>query len=51
MNTSRFENFTKSDYDAIFARLASGEIKLSTTLGDDAHLGLGVSLVEIVNIG
>ena len=51
MATSRFENFTQADYDAIFARLAAGEFNLSTTLGAEAHLGLGVTLVEIVNIG
>jgi len=51
MATSRFENFTQADYDAIFARLAAGEFNLSTNLGAEAHLGLGVALVEIVNIG
>lgn len=51
METSRFQNFTQAQYDAIFAQLASGAITLSTTIGDDAHLGLDVELVEIIAIG
>jgi len=51
METSRFENFTQAQYDAIFARLASGEIPVSTVVGAEAHLNLNISLVELIPIG
>ena len=51
MDTSRFQNFTQAQYDAIFAQLASGDIVLSTTLGAEAHLGLDISLVNVIAIG
>ena len=50
MATSRFQNFTNAQYDAIFARLASGAINLSTTIGADAHMNLNISLVELIDI-
>jgi len=50
MSTSRFNNFTQAQYDAIFARLAAGEFKLSTTLGMDAHLGISTSIVNLINV-
>ena len=50
MNTSRFQNFTQAQYDAIFARLAAGEKTLSTDIGADAHLGLNLSIVTLIDV-
>ena len=51
METSRFENFTMAQYNEIFARLASGEISVSTEVGAEAHLNLNLSLVNLISIG
>jgi len=51
METSRFETFTQAQYDEIFARLAAGEIPVSTEVGAEAHLNLNLSLVELITIG
>ena len=51
MATSRFQTFNQEQYDAIFARLAAGEFNLSTTTGADAHLGLDISLVNLISVG
>lgn len=51
METSRFENFTVAQYNEIFARLASGDIPVSTAVGAEAHLNLDISLVELIPIG
>ena len=50
MDTSRFQNFTATQYEAIFARLAAGEIQLSTAIGAEAHLGLNLTLVTVVSV-
>ena len=50
MNTSRFNNFTQAQYDEIFARLAAGEFNLSTTLGPEAHLGLRLAIVTLIDV-
>ena len=50
MSTSRFNNFSQVQYDAIFAKLAGSQINLSTTLGPDAHLGLNNKLVDLIHV-
>ena len=50
MNTSRFQNFTQAQYDAIFAKLAAGQVRLSTNIGADAHLGLNLSIVTLIDV-
>lgn len=49
MHTSRFENFTVEQYEAIFARLAAGEIMVNSAIDIDVH-GLNTSLVDITLI-
>ena len=50
MNTSRFQNFTQAQYDAIFAKLAAGQVNLSTGIGADVHLGLNLSIVTLIDV-
>jgi basic membrane protein A len=44
MGTSRFENFTQEDYDAIFAKLVAGEVDI---LGDLDADGNAVAVMDI----
>jgi len=46
MENSRFQNFTQAQYNAIFARLASGEISVSDSI-DPNMAALNLSLVTI----
>ena len=51
MATSRFENFTQADYDAIFALLADGTISVDATLGDlPSEAGLSFDLIDVVEL-
>jgi len=47
METSKFNNFTRADYDAIFARIASGEFKIPNDRSFDA---VEVIPLEIVSV-
>ncbi|MCL2568075.1 MAG: BMP family ABC transporter substrate-binding protein [Oscillospiraceae bacterium] len=52
METSRFQNFTQAQYDAIFALLASGEIVVNDTVEEGfGPLDLDTELVNIILIG
>jgi len=51
MATSRFENFTQDQYDAIFARLASGEITVTTQVAPTvADINLNSEFVTIIQM-
>ena len=50
MDTSRFQSFTQAQYDEIFAKLAAGQVSLSTDIGPEAHLGLSLSIVRLINV-
>ena len=50
MNTSKFNNFSQAQYDAIFAKLAGNQISLSTDIGPEAHLDLNLSLVTLIDV-
>ena len=55
MDTSKFTKFTKADYDAVYAKLASGEIKLQKDTDASGNAiknptDLGMKLVKITVI-
>ena len=51
MNTSRFENFTQTQYDAIFAQLASDAITVNFDLEYNDGSTIELSLVTLISIG
>jgi len=51
METSRFQQFTQAQYDEIFAKLVAGSIPISTEIGNTAHEGLSLNIVEVISIG
>ena len=51
MDTSRFQNFTQAQYDAIFALLANGTITVDATLGDSpSEAGLEFDLIVVTEL-
>ena len=50
MDTSKFDSFTQADYDALYAKLVSGEIKVdnSTEIAPDA---IPTTIVKVNNLG
>jgi basic membrane protein A len=49
METSRFETFTQADYDAIYAKLVSGEITpQKDTVASAAELGTQIAKVNLI---
>ena len=50
METSKFEKFTKEEYDALYAKLAAGEIVLLSDSGAASAAELGTTLVEVTII-
>jgi len=51
MNTSRFQEFTQAQYDAVFALLASGSIAVNNTVTETpSEANLPLSLVEVTEL-
>ena len=50
MANSRFQNFSQSDYDAIFAQLVNGSIAVSTTLPDEGGSTNPNDLISFENV-
>ena len=47
MATSKFQKFAQADYDALFAKLSAGEIKLLNDADVTSALELGASAVTV----
>ena len=50
METSKWENFTQADYDALFAKLASGEIAPKKDDAAESPVDLGCANVNVTFI-
>lgn len=51
MSTSKFNTFSQADYDAIYAKIASGEITIKTDADASDAASLGASNVAVTLVG
>ena len=47
METSKFEKFTKADYDALYAKLVAGEVKINNATDDSTTADLTLSKTTV----